>query len=587
MLNDQSTLATTESVVDPSQAAISIGSLRGDTSLNACSSQAQAAYHRGYDGMISRMGVHLSDGNVESQGNSAHGIRDDSSSLPFHGYGYGSQMTHRPYVPFTPLQSSYDGTLYNVQEFSNSNPPYFQQHISHNIQHVVSSNHISEVQLPAHSDPQNVACYSYDLGLGQPHTLGAFGEGHHFSGMVGQSRPLQQGFDGIESGRLWPDWSKPPNGTNSFTHLASSPSCPKPMAAVSFPENHFATASRHRDSFYDFGSHSSPTYKTYPQGQKDHDSGYEVSLLRTNCRNWPTLDESRRVGRCNDFSCSCTVALDTLSERNKGPRAFKPRTQTVRNEPMVDIHRTVIHDGCSVSHHNKLDFVTDYKDAKFFVIKSYSEDNVHKSIKYGVWASTQNGNKKLDAAYCEAQEKQGACPVFLLFSVNASAQFCGVAEMIGPVDFEKSVDYWQQDKWTGQFPVKWHVIKDVPNSQFRHIILQNNENKPVTNSRDTQEVQLDHGIEMLTIFNKYVSHSSILDDFEFYEERQKTMQVRKSSRQQQQANVPSSAAAPSAASPPKSASPPGRVVSLPSDVIKKMSKSFAEAVSVKEDEKQS
>jgi hypothetical protein len=72
--------------------------------------------------------------------------------------------------------------------------------------------------------------------------------------------------------------------------------------------------------------------------------------------------------------------------------------------------------------------------------------------------------------------------------VNASAQFCGVAEMTGPVDFDKSVDYWQQDKWSGQFPVKWHIIKDVPNSQFRHIVLENNDNKPVTNSRDTQEV---------------------------------------------------------------------------------------------------
>lgn len=31
-------------------------------------------------------------------------------------------------------------------------------------------------------------------------------------------------------------------------------------------------------------------------------------------------------------------------------------------------------------------------------------------------------------------------------------------------------------------------VQDVPNGQFRHIILANNENKPVTNSRDTQEV---------------------------------------------------------------------------------------------------
>ena len=52
------------------------------------------------------------------------------------------------------------------------------------------------------------------------------------------------------------------------------------------------------------------------------------------------------------------------------------------------------------------------------------------------------------------------------------------------------MNFWQQDKWNGFFPVKWHIIKDVPNPQFRHIILENNENKPVTNSRDTQEVCL-------------------------------------------------------------------------------------------------
>lgn len=60
--------------------------------------------------------------------------------------------------------------------------------------------------------------------------------------------------------------------------------------------------------------------------------------------------------------------------------------------------------------------------------------------------------------------------------------------MVGPVDFDKTVEYWQQDKWVGCFPLKWHIIKDVPNSSLRHITLENNENKPVTNSRDTQEV---------------------------------------------------------------------------------------------------
>ena len=68
--------------------------------------------------------------------------------------------------------------------------------------------------------------------------------------------------------------------------------------------------------------------------------------------------------------------------------------------------------------YNKEDFPVDYANAKFFVIKSYGEDDVHKSIKYNVWASTLRGNKKLDAAYEAAQQKPRACPVFLFFSVR-------------------------------------------------------------------------------------------------------------------------------------------------------------------------
>ncbi|XP_010539565.1 PREDICTED: uncharacterized protein LOC104813600 isoform X2 [Tarenaya hassleriana] len=181
--------------------------------------------------------------------------------------------------------------------------------------------------------------------------------------------------------------------------------------------------------------------------------------------------------------------------------------------------------------YNLHDFQTKYDQAYFFVIKSYSEDDVHKSIKYNVWSSTPNGNKKLDNAYQEAQkrisEQSGKCPVFLFFSVNASGQFCGVAEMTGRVDFKKSMEFWQQDKWTGYFPVKWHIVKDVPNPQLRHIILENNENKPVTNSRDTQEVRLPQGNEILHIFKNYNARTSILDDFDFYESREKVMQQKK------------------------------------------------------------
>jgi len=107
--------------------------------------------------------------------------------------------------------------------------------------------------------------------------------------------------------------------------------------------------------------------------------------------------------------------------------------------------------------------------------------------------------------------------------VNGSGQFCGVAEMIGPVDFDKSVDYWLNDKWSGQFPVKWHIVKDVPNNLVRHIILGNNEDKRVTNSRDTQEVKLEQGVQMLAIFKNHDAKTTILEDFDFYEQQEKAM----------------------------------------------------------------
>jgi hypothetical protein len=76
--------------------------------------------------------------------------------------------------------------------------------------------------------------------------------------------------------------------------------------------------------------------------------------------------------------------------------------------------------------YNRDDFQLVYPNAKFFVIKSYSEANVHKSIKYGVWSSSLHGNRRLDSAFKDAQmiaassSTSALCPVFLFFSVSLS-----------------------------------------------------------------------------------------------------------------------------------------------------------------------
>ncbi|TVU18408.1 hypothetical protein EJB05_34504, partial [Eragrostis curvula] len=231
-----------------------------------------------------------------------------------------------------------------------------------------------------------------------------------------------------------------------------------------------------------------------------------------------TKPRSHRVVNSND---NCRISIKdkpAIRDQVRGPRANKFYDTSGSSTEKAILSPLVRRD-----QFNKPDFPIHYEHAKFFMIKSYSEDDIHKGIKYNVWASTPNGNNKLDAAFHDAQilmkEKGKRCPVFLFFSVNTSGQFVGFAEMLGPVDFKKTMDFWEEDKWNGFFPITWHIIKDIPNRLFKHIVLENNDNRIVTFSRDTQEIGLPQGLEMLRIFKGYCPVTSILDDFDFYEEK--------------------------------------------------------------------
>lgn len=158
-----------------------------------------------------------------------------------------------------------------------------------------------------------------------------------------------------------------------------------------------------------------------------------------------------------------------------------------------------------------------HSNARYFIIKSYSEDDIHRSIKYSVWTSTEHGNRRLNEAFKE-QMKVG--PIYLIFSVNGSGHFCGIAQMMSEVDLDIETGIWSQDKWKGKFDVKWYYVKDVPNNALRHIRLENNDNKPVTNSRDTQEIPPDKARQVVKIIQSYKHQTSIFDDFAHYEKRE-------------------------------------------------------------------
>lgn len=132
---------------------------------------------------------------------------------------------------------------------------------------------------------------------------------------------------------------------------------------------------------------------------------------RRNARMWNGSDGFNQKEKSNIHG-----ELEATAELTRGPRGQGSNSVSA---PVEDKWM-----GLSVrsDQYNLEDFQTNYDNAKFYVIKSYSEDDIHKCIKYDVWSSTPNGNRKLDAAFHDTQAKSSdagtECPIFLFYSVR-------------------------------------------------------------------------------------------------------------------------------------------------------------------------
>ncbi|KAL2647823.1 hypothetical protein AAZV13_05G140000 [Glycine max] len=507
-----------------------------------------AYYYGGYDGTGNEWDEYSRYVNSEGVEMTSGVYGDNGSLLYHHGYGYA------PYGPYSPAGSPVptmgnDGQLYGPQHYQY--PPYFQP-----LTPTSAPFTPTPAVLPQGEVSTSVAADQ------KPLPVDAANGNSNGVANGGNAKGYQDprfGFDGVRSPIPWLDAPLFSDGQPrpvSSTTITSSISGGNNTASrnPTFRPNSQFMGLHHPRPMPAMGATHSFINRMYPSklygqygntvrsGMGYGTHGYDS---RTNGRAWLAVDSKYKTrGRSGGYFGYGNENADGLNELNRGPRAkggknqkgFAPTILAVKGQTLpatlgTDEEKDKTSTILECDQYNKADFPEEYTDAKFFVIKSYSEDDIHKSIKYNVWASTQNGNKKLDAAYQEAQQKPGGTPVFLFFSVNTSGQFVGLAEMIGPVDFNKSVEYWQQDKWNGCFPLKWHIVKDVPNNLLRHITLDNNENKPVTNSRDTQEVMLEPGLKLIKIFKEYTSKTCILDDFGFYEARQKTILEKKAKQQ--------------------------------------------------------
>ncbi|CAN8270144.1 unnamed protein product [Cochlearia groenlandica] len=483
-------------------------------------------------------------------------------------YGY-------PQYPYSPATSpgpqvGGDGQLYGAQQYQY--PNYFPHTTSNgtfSTQGDFSANKAGGLKtVPAESNnAASVAGIAKGNNgsapvkpMNQNTSSNLYGGGAYLAGY----QDLRYGYDGYYSPMSWYDGSKYSDVQRPFAGSGVASSYSKTNSVPLSRNQNYRSTSHYSSmnqpaSVTSYGTAQGGYNRMYPNklygqygstgrsGAGYRSSGYDSRISGHGWVNTIDNNKNRSWGRGNNsYFYGSENNLDGLNELNRGPRAKGTKNQKGNLEDSLDVKEQTeesnvakaveTDDTCIVpdrEQYNKEDFPVEYANAMFFVIKSYSEDDVHKSIKYNVWASTPNGNKKLAAAYQEAQQKPGGCPIFLFFSVNASGQFVGLAEMTGPVDFNTNVEYWQQDKWTGSFPLKWHIVKDVPNSLLKHITLENNENKPVTNSRDTQEVKLEQGLKIVKIFKEHSSRTCILDDFSFYEGRQKTILEKKAKQQQQ------------------------------------------------------
>ncbi|KAK6147492.1 hypothetical protein DH2020_018404 [Rehmannia glutinosa] len=510
------------------------GALATMQAFNTYTPQEQGYYFPGYENGSGNWDEHSNYVNANNLHVIPPAMYNDNSSLFFPpGYGFDSQMG---YGQFSPLASPLSPIMIDGQLFSPHqmpvNPSYYPPPISPGPPHVTSALPASQTELMASgsSSQENLIDNAF-FGSGSGYYLpfGSFsggdfsGSGHglyKFPGDFGSSEPLPSRSSSLDTSRF-------------MSPLTSGTVYHQPIGILGSYEQNVAQA-----QFQGFGLTANSSARHFA-----HSGSYQSTIGSSSNRYRIASDKGGRRERDRDTVNISTDTLGISSDRNRdqGPQSPKARVPLKR--------------------------------ALQLALKI-----------------TPLGNRKLDAAYREAKEMEGICPVFLFFSlgasvianeciqsfdtsccndlqVNASGQFCGVAEMIGPVDFENDADYWQQDRWSGQFPVKWHIIKDVPNSRFRHILLENNDNKPVTHSRDSQEVtrvvgyweireyggaeacdsltvshacfayllmvvppfqvKLELGIEMLKIFKNHDPDTSLLDDFNFYDEREKASLERK------------------------------------------------------------
>eukprot|EP00003_Mantamonas_plastica_P029294 TRINITY_DN6907_c0_g1_i11.p1 TRINITY_DN6907_c0_g1~~TRINITY_DN6907_c0_g1_i11.p1 ORF type:complete len:702 (-),score=203.02 TRINITY_DN6907_c0_g1_i11:36-2141(-) len=246
-------------------------------------------------------------------------------------------------------------------------------------------------------------------------------------------------------------------------------------------------------------------------------------------------DIGNRQNSMTSTSSSSSSMMDQQSNSMQQEQQTLLQSDVVVEKVNVDELRLIV---------NPLEFSIDLGNCKGFVIKTYSEVDVHKSIQTGTWKCNHQGYRRLSKAW-NSLEEDGQ--ILLFCSINGTGKFCGMAEMRSDFTYTKSLEErelerdmrgnstddegsqygdeseteqqeqqmsHQKGRDFGEFQVKWIYVKDIPSASLKHIRMPNNFSRAMPNSRDGQEILPEQLRPVIEVFVTYQHNYSVLENME-------------------------------------------------------------------------
>lgn len=119
----------------------------------------------------------------------------------------------------------------------------------------------------------------------------------------------------------------------------------------------------------------------------------------------------------------------------------------------------------SLRNFNREHQLYEFQNAHYFVIRSKKTDDIHKGVKYGVWTSSPQNNKKIEDAFYQRRSTGGN--VFFFFTYINAPGFVGLARLID-LDLKREFPFFGEiGRWIGVMHLEWIYVRDV---EFDHLV---------------------------------------------------------------------------------------------------------------------